>query len=52
MDKSGDFPSDYTRSPWYRWLNPLRWGRIPPISDARTVTKEYDAGFWSQLVFH
>ncbi|GFF97906.1 multidrug resistance-associated protein 1 [Aspergillus udagawae] len=52
MVKSQDVPGDYSRPRRYRWFNPLQWGRIPPIPDARTVTKEYEAGFWSQLVFH
>ncbi|GIJ90386.1 hypothetical protein Asppvi_009340 [Aspergillus pseudoviridinutans] len=52
MVESEDVPGDYSRPPWYRCLNPMQSGRIPPIPDARTITKEYEAGFWSQLVFH
>ena len=36
---------------WYRKLNPLRWGIIPPIPDNRIVSPEYKAGFLSLLIF-
>ncbi|KAI0537862.1 multidrug resistance-associated protein 5 [Xylaria digitata] len=37
--------------PWYRTPNPLRWGGIPPIPDKPIVSREYKAGFLSQLTF-
>ena len=38
--------------PWYRKLNPLRWGDIPQIPEERMVSREGKAGFWSQLTFN
>ncbi len=35
-----------------RSLNPLRWGKIPPIPEERIVCPEVDAGFFSKLIFH
>jgi hypothetical protein len=37
--------------PWYKTLNPLRWGRIPSIPEERTVSPEYKAGLFSLLTF-
>lgn len=37
--------------PWYKKLNPLRWGGIPPVPAERTVSREYKAGFFSVLTF-
>ncbi|KAI6782442.1 Oligomycin resistance ATP-dependent permease-like protein [Emericellopsis cladophorae] len=37
--------------PWYRKLNPLRWGGIPPLPEEREVSREAKAGFWSRLTF-
>lgn len=36
---------------WRQRLNPLRWGKVPPIPSEREVTKEYKAGVWKQLTF-
>ncbi|KAI1214940.1 ATP-binding cassette transporter protein YOR1-like protein [Annulohypoxylon truncatum] len=40
------------KKPWYKILNPLLWGSIPPIPKEREVSKEYGAGFFSKLTFH
>lgn len=37
--------------PWYKKLNPLRWGEIPQIPEERMVSREGKAGFWSKLTF-
>lgn len=42
-------PSD---RPWYKKLNPLRWGAVPPIPTERGVSREYGAGFFSHLTFN
>ena len=39
------------KRPWYRNLNPLRWGAVPPVPTEREVSREYRAGFWSMLTF-
>lgn len=36
---------------WYSRLNPLRWGKVPPVPDEPTVSREATAGFWSLLTF-
>lgn len=42
---------EWTSRPWYRKLNPLRWGGIPPLPDERAPCPEVDAGFLSKLLF-
>lgn len=37
--------------PWYKQPNPLRWGKIPPIPQERTVCREHKAGFFSLVYF-
>ncbi|GJN85930.1 hypothetical protein PLIIFM63780_009505 [Purpureocillium lilacinum] len=37
--------------PWYKKMNPLRWGGIPKVPDERLVSREYQAGFFSKLTF-
>ena len=37
--------------PWYKRLNPLKWGKKPPVPKERTVSPEYSAGFFSKLMF-
>lgn len=37
--------------PWYKKMNPLRWGAIPPIPEEPIVSREEKAGFFSQLFF-
>ncbi|KAI1075235.1 ATP-binding cassette transporter protein YOR1-like protein [Whalleya microplaca] len=39
------------KKPWYKILNPLRWGSIPPVPKERQVSREYTAGFFSKLTF-
>lgn len=36
---------------WYRKLNPLRWGGIPPVPETRKVCREYNAPFLSLVYF-
>lgn len=36
---------------WYRKLNPLRWGKVPPVPEVREVSHEHKASFISQLFF-
>ena len=33
-------------------LNPLHWGKVPPVPDVRTVCPEGKANFFSKLIFH
>ncbi|GAA3281456.1 hypothetical protein GCM10020218_035240 [Dactylosporangium vinaceum] len=32
-------------------LNPLRWQKIPPVPEERSVSREYGASFLSKLFF-
>ena len=41
----------HKNKPWYKKLNPLKWGGKPPVPKEREVSHEYTAGFFSQLVF-
>jgi ATP-binding cassette subfamily C (CFTR/MRP) protein 1 len=36
---------------WYKQLNPMRWGEIPPVPETRGVSKEYTASFLSLVYF-
>ena len=36
---------------WYKTLNPLKWGTIPPVPKERHDSPEYQAGFLSILTF-
>lgn len=36
---------------WHSKLNPLRWGKVPPIPEEPAVSREASAGFWSLLTF-
>lgn len=36
---------------WYRKLNPLRWGGVPPVPAERKPSPEHTAGFFSLLTF-
>lgn len=38
--------------PWKQKLNPLRWGRIPPIPEERIQSREYGASIFSKLFFN
>lgn len=46
-------PADESQAkkPWYRKVNPLRWGKVPPVPEVREVSREHKAGFFSQLFF-
>jgi hypothetical protein len=37
--------------PWYKKVNPMRWGSIPEVPKERIVSREYDAGIFSKLTF-
>jgi len=39
------------KKPWYKNPNPLKWGKVPPVPKERIVSREYDAGFFSRLIF-
>jgi len=39
------------RKPWYKRLNPLKWGPKPPVPKERIVSREYNASFLSLLTF-
>ena len=39
------------KKPWYRKVNPLRWGKIPPVPETRGVSREYNASFFSLVYF-
>ena len=36
---------------WYKKINPLRWGGIPPVPETRQVCREYNAPFLSLVYF-
>lgn len=36
---------------WYKRLNPLKWGEIPPVPETRLASAEYSAGLFSRLTF-
>ncbi|KAL3428313.1 ABC transporter family protein [Phlyctema vagabunda] len=36
---------------WYKTFNPLKWGSIPPVPEARQVSREYTASFFSLVYF-
>lgn len=44
-------PAHNANKPWYKNLNPLRWGAVPPIPKERIVSREYKAGFFSRMTF-
>lgn len=37
--------------PWYKQVNPLRWGKARPVPTEQTPCPEHRAGFFSQLFF-
>lgn len=39
------------KKPWHKKLNPLKWGKTPPIPETRTVSREYGASFLSLVYF-
>lgn len=46
-----DAEDEYRKKPWYKKLNPLRWGGIKPVPQERTVCPESEAGFFNKLFF-
>lgn len=45
-------PPEPQEKPWYKKMNPLRWGGIPPIPEERVVSREAKASFLSKLTFN
>jgi ATP-binding cassette, subfamily C (CFTR/MRP), member 1 len=43
--------TEVKQKPWYKQLNPLRWGAPPPVPQTRQVSREYTAGFLSLMTF-
>jgi len=39
------------QKPWYKNLNPLKWGAPPPVPKVRQVSREYTANFLSLMYF-
>lgn len=39
------------KKPWYKNLNPMKWGAAPPVPQERRVSREYMAGFLSLMTF-
>jgi len=39
------------QKPWYKTLNPLKWGAPPPVPQVRQVSREYTASFLSLMYF-
>lgn len=44
-------PQTRAKKPWYRRLNPLKWGALPPVPKERIISNEYHASFFSLLTF-
>lgn len=43
--------STVVRKKWYKRLNPLKWGKKPPVPETREVSAEYRAGLLSRITF-
>jgi ATP-binding cassette, subfamily C (CFTR/MRP), member 1 len=39
------------QKPWYKNLNPMKWGAPPPVPQVRQVSREYTASFLSLMYF-
>jgi ATP-binding cassette, subfamily C (CFTR/MRP), member 1 len=39
------------QKPWYKTLNPMKWGAPPPVPQMRQVSREYTANFLSLMTF-
>jgi ATP-binding cassette, subfamily C (CFTR/MRP), member 1 len=39
------------QKPWYKNLNPMKWGAPPSVPQERGVSREYMAGFLSLMTF-
>ncbi|KUI71771.1 Oligomycin resistance ATP-dependent permease YOR1 [Cytospora mali] len=44
-------PGEDAKRPWYKKLNLLKWGKVPPVPEEREVSHEYNANFLSKLFF-
>jgi ATP-binding cassette subfamily C (CFTR/MRP) protein 1 len=44
-------PEESAPKKWYKKLNPLKWGTIPPVPEERQVSREYNAPFLSLIYF-
>ncbi|KAF2200754.1 ABC multidrug transporter-like protein [Delitschia confertaspora ATCC 74209] len=51
-DLSDAKSSASAKKKWYKKVNPLRWGKKPPVPDSREVSPEWKAGFLSRVTFH
>ncbi|PGH16379.1 hypothetical protein AJ80_05229 [Polytolypa hystricis UAMH7299] len=52
QDSTAGHPPAKDRKRWYRRLNPLRWGGIPPLPEQRQVSPEYGASWYNQITFN
>jgi len=39
------------KKPWYKKVNPLKWGGVPEVPETRGVSREYNAPFLSMVYF-
>ena len=39
------------QKPWYKTVNPMKWGAPPPVPQERQVSREYTANFLSLMTF-
>ena len=45
------FDEQVEKKPWYKQVNPLKWGSTPPVPETRKVSREYHASFLSLVYF-
>jgi len=52
-EQNGPTPESALERPkkWYRRLNPLKWGPIPPVPEKRRVSRELNASIPSIITF-
>jgi ATP-binding cassette, subfamily C (CFTR/MRP), member 1 len=43
--------TEIKQKPWYKNLNPLKWGAPRPVPNVRQVSREYTANFLSLMYF-
>jgi ATP-binding cassette subfamily C (CFTR/MRP) protein 1 len=51
MTRTESHLEEIKKKPWYKKVNPLRWGKVPPVPETRTVSREYNAPFLSLIYF-
>jgi len=44
-------PQEPVKKSWYHKINPLRYGKVPPVPKERVVSREHTANFFSMLTF-